>query len=104
VISITAKASGPGSITLAPGLFVTDNRRRIPDMLAQGTLTAGEAEPLIIALERSSTGATSQTDKVKYPRVLVDAVDPHEGPAKVNVRVPIRLPRTAERRDPHPRA
>jgi hypothetical protein len=39
----------------------------------------------------------SQTDKVKYPRVLVDTVDPHENPAKVNVRVPVRLLRAADR-------
>ena len=78
---------------------MNDNRRQILDMLAQGKLTADEAERLITALERSGTGATAmgETDKVKYLRVLVDTVDPLEGPTKVNVRVPMRLLRAGVR-------
>ena len=53
---------------------MNDNRRQILDMLAQGKLTADEAERLIAALERNGAGASamSQADKVKYLRVLVD--------------------------------
>jgi hypothetical protein len=78
---------------------MNDNRRQILYMLAQGKLTADEAERLIAALERGGVGATamSEADKVKYLRVLVDTVDPLEGPTKVNVRVPMQLLRAGVR-------
>jgi len=78
---------------------MNDNRRQILDMLAQGKLTAEEAERLIAALERGGLGATAMTenDKVKYLRVLVDTIDPMAGPTKVNVRVPMQLLRAGVR-------
>ena len=75
---------------------MSENRRQILDMLAQGKITADEAERLLKALERepepAQSGAVAETrrDKVKYLRVVVDAAD-EEGPTKVNVRVPIQL-------------
>jgi len=78
---------------------VNDNRRQILDMLAEGKVTAEEAERLIAALERGGVGATAMTesDKVKYLRVLVDTMDPVDGPTKVNVRVPMQLLRAGVR-------
>ena len=78
---------------------MNDNRRQILDMLANGKITAEEAERLIAALERNSVGATamSESDKVKYLRVLVDTNDPLDGPTKVNVRVPMQLLRAGVR-------
>jgi len=78
---------------------MNDNRRQILDMLAQGKITAEEAERLIAALERGGVGATAmtETDKVKYLRVLVDTIDPMAGPTKVNVRVPMQLLRAGVR-------
>jgi hypothetical protein len=78
---------------------VNDNRRQILDMLAEGKVTAEEAERLIAALERGGAGATAMTesDKVKYLRVLVDTMDPVDGPTKVNVRVPMQLLRAGVR-------
>ena len=78
---------------------MNDNRRQILDMLVQGKITAEEAERLIAALERSGAGATamSESDKVKYLRVLVDTIDPMAGPTKVNVRVPMQLLRAGVR-------
>ena len=78
---------------------MNDNRRQILDMLAQGKLTAGEAERLIAALERGGAGAIAmgESDKVKYLRVLVDTIDPMAGPTKVNVRVPMQLLRAGVR-------
>jgi polyhydroxyalkanoate synthesis regulator phasin len=78
---------------------MNDNRRQILDMLAQGKLTAEEAERLIAALERNAGGAAAMTenDKVKYLRVLVDTNDPLDGPTKVNVRVPMQLLRAGVR-------
>jgi hypothetical protein len=77
---------------------MSENRRQILDMLAQGKITADEAERLIAATEREPVSATAapasdarRTDKVKYLRVVVDALDGRDGPAKVNVRVPMQL-------------
>src|SRR6201985_756177 len=82
---------------------MNDNRRQILEMLANGKITAEEAERLIAALERDGgshgAGATAMTeaDKVKYLRVLVDTKDPLDGPTKVNVRVPMQLLRAGVR-------
>ena len=80
---------------------MNDNRRQVLEMLANGKITAEEAERLIAALERSRNGAgataMSQADKVKYLRVLVDTKDPLDGPTKVNVRVPMQLLRAGVR-------
>jgi len=39
----------------------------------------------------------SESEKVKYLRVLVDTNDPQDGPTKVNVRVPMQLLRAGVR-------
>jgi hypothetical protein len=74
---------------------MSENRRQILDMLAQGKISADEAERLLSAVERGpATTAVAnplRNDKVKYLRVVVDANDEDEGPTKVNVRVPIQL-------------
>jgi hypothetical protein len=70
---------------------MNDNRRQILDMLAQGKITSEEAERLIAALERSDAPVSRAAGNFKYLRVLVDANDPHDGPTKVNVRVPMQL-------------
>ncbi|MEI9888850.1 MAG: hypothetical protein WDN08_20580 [Rhizomicrobium sp.] len=75
---------------------MSENRRQILDMLASGKITADEAERLLSAVERepAGTGAGSEArrgDKLKYLRVLVDGHDEHDGPVKVNVRVPMLL-------------
>ena len=80
---------------------MNDNRRQILEMLANGKITAEEAERLIAALERAGNGAgataMTEADKVKYLRVLVDTKDPLDGPTKVNVRVPMQLLRAGVR-------
>ncbi|HTP77740.1 MAG TPA: hypothetical protein VMJ73_12260 [Rhizomicrobium sp.] len=73
---------------------MSENRRQILDMLAQGKINADEAERLLAAVEREPGAAASEprrTDKVKYLRVVVDAVDEKDGPTKVNIRVPMQL-------------
>ena len=77
---------------------MSENRRQILDMLASGKITADEAERLLKALEREPAtpiagpaGDARRGDKVKYLRVVVDATDEHDGPTKVNVRVPMQL-------------
>lgn len=75
---------------------MTDDRKRILALLAEGRITADEADRLISALERPPafvTGSeTSPPRKTppKYLRVEVDDAGHHgRGPAKVNVRVPM---------------
>jgi hypothetical protein len=79
---------------------MNENRRRILEMLAAGQINAEQAERLISALEKeppvASPGESSESrrrDWPKYLRVVVEAEEGHHanGPAKVNVRVPIQL-------------
>jgi len=83
-----------------------EHRRKILQMLAEGKISADEAERLIAAMEQPS--ASSFTDSVppaagkgppKYLRVVVDSEEDgsHDGPTKVNVRVPMQLLRAGVR-------
>ena len=76
---------------------MNDNRRQILDLLAEGKITAGEAERLIAAVEKSDAPQSRADGNFKDLRVLVDAQDPHDGPTKVNVRVPMQLLRAGVR-------
>jgi hypothetical protein len=85
---------------------MSEHRRQILQMLADGKISADEAERLISAIEQptSSTspdGTSTSAGKArpKYLRVLVDSEDDggHEGPTKVNVRVPMQLLRAGVR-------
>jgi len=72
---------------------MNDDRKRILALLAEGKITAEEADRLISALERPSAFVASPEPpprKVspKYLRVEVNA-DGGDGPAKINVRVPM---------------
>ncbi len=74
---------------------MNEQRKDILDMLAEGKVTAAEAEQLIAALERDQPPAASSLDarptgKAKYLRVMVDALDDGE-PTRVNIRVPLQL-------------
>lgn len=79
---------------------MNENRKRILEMLAAGQINADQAEGLIAALEKeppaASPGASSESHPKawpKYLRVVVEAEEGHHanGPAKVNVRVPMQL-------------
>lgn len=72
-------------------------RRRILDMLAQGRISADEAERLIAALEREPEPAAATKPKAKYLRVAVETADHRGGPANVNVRVPMQVLRAGVR-------
>ncbi|WP_433393831.1 SHOCT-like domain-containing protein [Micromonospora sp. KLBMP9576] len=80
---------------------MNEQRKDILDMLAEGKITAVEAEQLIAALERHQPPAASSPDarpknKAKYLRVVVDTVDDGE-PGRVNIRVPLQLLRAGVR-------
>ena len=79
---------------------MNENRRRILEMLAAGQINAEQAERLIAALEKEPPVASPgdgldsrRRDWPKYLRVVVEAEEGHHanGPAKVNVRVPMQL-------------
>ncbi len=77
---------------------MNEHRRQILEMLSAGKITADEAERLIAAVEKgssgeSSNGAQSANAKAKYLRVLVDSESEgnHHSPVKVNIRVPMQL-------------
>ena len=70
-------------------------RRQILDMLAQGKITAEQAERLMGAmddtvLDRPAVQTRVKTNRAKYLRVVVDTEE-HGKPVKVNVRVPMAL-------------
>jgi len=85
---------------------MSEDRRSILTMLAEGKITADEADRLLSALERGAPGvqpgaALAPPDhnrpQPKYLRVTVDSDEEHGGPTKVNVRVPMQLLRAGVR-------
>ena len=75
---------------------MNEQRKDILDLLAEGRITAEEAEQLIAALERDQPPAASSLDarprgKAKYLRVMVDALDESGEPGRIDVRVPLQL-------------
>jgi hypothetical protein len=76
---------------------MSEESKRILQLLADGKVSVDEAERLLAALGQSGTQSPSDPDKAppkkpKYLRVVVDAEDGDEkGPAKVNIRVPMQL-------------
>lgn len=78
---------------------MNEHRRQILQMLSEGKISADEAERLISALEERPSASSQQNlsdsgtkARPKYLRVQVDSEDDgHEGPTKVNVRVPMQL-------------
>jgi hypothetical protein len=73
---------------------MSEDRKRILSMLAEGKITADEADKLLSAMERPKPAALYEAvprgSGPKYFRVEVNAND-DEGPTKVNVRIPMQL-------------
>jgi hypothetical protein len=84
---------------------MSENRRQILQMLADGKVTTEQAERLLAALERDTAPAagpgavpTPLRNRPKYLRVTVDTQDQLSGePTKVNIRVPMQLLRAGVR-------
>ena len=75
---------------------MNEQRRQILEMLAEGKITADEAENLITALEREQqthANPASTGPRPKYIRVLVESSEGLDGQGRgtVNVRVPLAL-------------
>jgi hypothetical protein len=82
---------------------MNEQRRQILEMLAEGKITADEAERLIAALEDqppvSASAVEPRTKPPKYMRVVVTSPDNFggDGPGRVNVRIPFQLLRAGVR-------
>ncbi|HEV2033223.1 MAG TPA: hypothetical protein VGU71_03330 [Candidatus Dormibacteraeota bacterium] len=83
---------------------MTEERRQILEMLAEGKINADEADRLISALGGASSAATATATAVqakplpKYIRVMVDAKEGKDNqPVHINLRVPIALLRAGVR-------
>ena len=82
---------------------MSEQRRDVLQMLAEGKISADEAKQLIAALDRDQPAAVSDVDtrpraRPKYLRVVVNVPDTDDdGPARVNVRVPLQLLRAGVR-------
>ena len=83
---------------------MTENTRLVLEMLAAGKITTDEADRLIAALGQTAPAATttsekteSQQAKPRYLRLIVDSNEEHDGPTKINIRVPLQLLRAGVR-------
>ncbi|THV33451.1 DUF2089 domain-containing protein [Glycomyces buryatensis] len=81
---------------------MSEQRRQILEMLAEGKITADEAERLINAVEReqpeSSLGIGARSKaKPKYLRVVLNSADGSGGQDRINVQVPLQLLRAGVR-------
>ena len=83
---------------------MSEDRKQILQMLAEGKVNAAEAERLIAALEGSPASTAvdartgARTAPPKYLRVMVDTEDHlNATPTKVNIRVPMQLLRAGVR-------
>jgi hypothetical protein len=78
---------------------MSEERRKILDMLAAGRITAEEADKLLAALaepEGAASGAgpsagSSIGSRFKYLKILVEPGPESERQDKVNIRVPLKL-------------
>jgi hypothetical protein len=84
---------------------MNDDRRSILGLLAEGKITADEAERLLAALDRTDAAPArpsapdGSNGAPKYLRVAVDTDEPGDdgGATKVNIRVPMALLRAGVR-------
>jgi hypothetical protein len=81
---------------------VNEQRHQVLQMLAEGKITADEAERLITAIEReqpeqSPAVVSRPKARAKFLRVVVVEESGGDGPSRVNVRVPLQLLRAGVR-------
>ncbi|MBL7715547.1 MAG: hypothetical protein JNL01_08775 [Bdellovibrionales bacterium] len=75
---------------------LSEERRKILNLLSEGKINASEAEKLLESLSSAPTEEGQMKSAPKYLRVIVDGdKGPHGG--KVNVRVPMNLIRAGMR-------
>lgn len=74
---------------------MSEERKKILEMLAKGKISVEEAERLLSAISESESesapGGKNETAKLKYLRVVVEPGPGSEKDERVNIRVPIKL-------------
>lgn len=71
---------------------MTEERKRILEMLSEGKINAEEAEKLLSALSAGNQATAGNTLKEpRYLRVMVEPGPGSKNPEKVNIRVPLKL-------------
>ena len=88
---------------------MTDNRKRVLDMLAEGKISVDEAERLLSIVdqpdEEPKEGEPTESRRrqpPKYLRVLVEDEDADSSKERVNVRVPMALIRAGMKLPAYP--
>lgn len=79
---------------------MTEEGKRVLEMLAAGQINTDEADRLLEALRdgpSKTTSAEAPRPSPRYLRVMVDSNDKDERPVKINVRVPLQLLRAGVR-------
>ena len=82
---------------------MTEKTRMVLEMLAAGKITTDEADRLIAALREAPATSAPAAEKSdaqptpRYLRVMVDSDEEHDGPTKINIRVPLQLLRAGVR-------
>ena len=71
---------------------MSEERKKILEMLSQNKITAEEAEKLLSAISKDSgTGTSAIKEEVKYLRVMVEPGPDSNNQDRVNIRVPLKL-------------
>ncbi len=71
---------------------MSEERKKILDMLSEKKITAEEAEKLLSAIAKEEgNGAGTVKKEPKYLRVMVEPGPDSKNPDRVNIRVPLKL-------------
>ena len=74
---------------------MSEERKKILAMLAEGKINVEEAEKLLSAIEKPETesapGEKTGVSKLKYLRIVVEPGEKSEKADRVNIRIPIKL-------------
>ena len=72
---------------------MTDERKKILEMLSEGKITADEAGRLLSAVSKDngSNSVNTGNKEPKYLRIMVEPGPESKSPDKVNIRVPLKL-------------
>ena len=72
---------------------MTDERKKILEMLSEGKITADEAGRLLSAVsnDNGSYSVNTGNKEPKYLRIMVEPGPESKSPDKVNIRVPLKL-------------
>jgi hypothetical protein len=70
---------------------MSEERKKILEMLSEKKITAEEAEELLSAISKEGAGTGTVKKEPKYLRIMVEPGPNSKSPDRVNVRVPLKL-------------